>query len=62
MTRGDAPAPIYLLPGSGKDPKTAIEARARQGIGRLVLPVGAFLPDLEATLARFGETVIRLFR
>jgi probable F420-dependent oxidoreductase len=50
-----------LLPGSGKDPKAAIEERSRQGIARLVLPVGAFLPDLETNLARFGEKVIRNF-
>ena len=50
-----------LLPGSGKDPKAAIAERAKHGIGRLVLPVGAFLPDLEGNLARFGETVIGPF-
>lgn len=50
-----------LLPGSGKDPRAAIEARRDQGIGRLVLPVAPFLPDLESSLASFGETVIRPF-
>lgn len=49
-----------LLPGSGNDPHAAIEARAKRGIGRIVLPVGPFLPNLEESLARFGETVIRL--
>ena len=49
-----------LLPGSGKDAGAAIEARARHGIGRIVLPVGPFMPNLEESLARFGETVIRL--
>ena len=49
-----------LLPGSGKDARAAIEARARLGIGRIVLPVGPFLPNLEESLARFGEAVIRL--
>ncbi|MBS0549223.1 MAG: LLM class F420-dependent oxidoreductase [Proteobacteria bacterium] len=48
-----------LFPGSGKDPRAAVEARSRQGIDRIVLPVGAFGPDLESSLARFGDTVIR---
>jgi probable F420-dependent oxidoreductase len=50
-----------LLPGSGKDPRAAVEERISHGIGRIVLPVGAFMPDLETGLARFGETVIRPF-
>lgn len=50
-----------LLPGSSKDPRTAIEARAKQGVGRIILPVWRYLPDLEDGLGRFGETVIRLF-
>lgn len=50
-----------LLPGSGKDPRAAVEERISRGIGRIVLPVGAFLPDLEEGLARFGEKVIRSF-
>lgn len=65
---GRAPAEIEmlggcpdLLPGSAKDPKAAVEERRRHGISRLVLPVSAFLPDLETNLARFGETVIRNF-
>lgn len=48
-----------LFPGSGKDPRAALEARRRAGIDRIVLPVGAFGPDLESSLARFGDTVIR---
>ena len=48
-----------LLPGSGKDPHAAIAARAARGIGRIVLPVGPFMPNLEESLGRFGETVIR---
>ena len=48
-----------LLPGSGKDPHAAITARAARGIGRIVLPVGPFLPNLEESLGRFGETVIQ---
>lgn len=49
------------LPKSGKDPGTAVEERRRQGIDRIILPVHAFLPDLESNLASFGETVIRQF-
>ena len=48
-----------LLPGSDKDPRAAIEARAKQGVGRIVLPVWRYLPDLEDGLGRFGETIIR---
>jgi probable F420-dependent oxidoreductase len=50
-----------LLPGSGKDPRAAIEARAKQGVSRLILPVWRFLPDLEDGLGRFGETIVRPF-
>jgi probable F420-dependent oxidoreductase len=50
-----------LLPGSTKDPRAAIEERARQGVTRIVLPVWRFQPDLEDGLNRFGETVIRPF-
>ena len=49
------------LPKSGKDPKAAVEERKRRGIDRVILPVHAFLPELEASLSRFGETVIRQF-
>ncbi len=49
------------LPKSGKEPKTAVEERRRRGIDRIILPVHAFLPDLETNLGRFGETVIRQF-
>jgi probable F420-dependent oxidoreductase len=48
-----------LLPGSTKDPRAAIDARAKQGVSRIVLPVWRYLPDLEEGLERFGETVIR---
>ena len=48
-----------LLPGSTKDPRAAIEARAKQGVDRIILPVWRYLPDLEDGLGRFGETVIR---
>ena len=50
-----------LLPGSTADPRVAVEERARRGIGRIVVPVGPFVPDLEGSLMRFGETVIRPF-
>ncbi|MCF8532625.1 MAG: LLM class F420-dependent oxidoreductase [Reyranella sp.] len=50
-----------LLPGSGKDAEAAIKERAARGIGRIVLPSSAFMPNLEESLARFGETVIRPF-
>jgi probable F420-dependent oxidoreductase len=50
-----------LFPGSGKDPHAAVEERLSHGIGRIVLPIYAFMPDLEESLARFGETVIRPF-
>ncbi|GGG17572.1 hypothetical protein GCM10010964_02230 [Caldovatus sediminis] len=49
------------LPSSGQDPLAAVEERRARGIGRVVLPVTAFLPDLEESLPRFGETVIRAF-
>jgi probable F420-dependent oxidoreductase len=49
------------LPKSGKDPKAAVEERRRCGVGRIILPVHAFLPDLESNLGRFGETVIQQF-
>ena len=49
------------LPGSGKDPRAAVEERIARGIDRIVLPVGAFMPVLEESLAQFGETVIRPF-
>ena len=50
-----------LLPGSTTDPRAAIEARAKQGVDRIILPVWRYLPDLEDGLGRFGETVIRPF-
>jgi probable F420-dependent oxidoreductase len=49
------------LPGSGRDPLAAVEERRRRGVGRVVLPLGPFLPDLEESLPRFGERVIRPF-
>jgi alkanesulfonate monooxygenase SsuD/methylene tetrahydromethanopterin reductase-like flavin-dependent oxidoreductase (luciferase family) len=47
------------LPNSGSDPRAAVEERIARGAGRLALPVTAFLPDLETTLASFGEEIIR---
>ena len=49
------------LPNSGKDPLAAVEERRGRDIRRIVLPVDAFMPDLEESLSRFGETVIRPF-
>jgi len=39
-------------------PARPVEERIARGAGRLALPVTAFLPDLETTLARFGEEII----
>ena len=47
------------LPNSGPDPRAAVEERIARGAGRLALPVSGFLPDLETTLARFGEEIVR---
>ena len=49
------------LPGAA-DPHKAIEERRRLGVTRIALPAPAFLPDLEESLGRFGETVIKAFR
>jgi probable F420-dependent oxidoreductase len=50
-----------LSPKAGSDPRPAIEERAREGVTRVIVPVSSFLPDLEESLARFGEKVIRPF-
>jgi len=50
-----------LLPGSTVEPQAAVEERVRRGVGRIVLPVGPFMPSLEESLARFGEAVIQPF-
>lgn len=47
-----------VLPGSGKDALAAVAERAAAGVSRLALPVAAFMPDIEARLAAFGEAVI----
>jgi hypothetical protein len=46
------------LPGSGTEPLAAVEERVRAGIDRVALPIPAFMPDLEASIAKFGERVI----
>ena len=46
------------LPKSGKDPLAAVAERRARGVGRVVVPMTAFLPDIEEGLMRFGETVI----
>ncbi len=48
-----------VLPDSGKDPLQAVEAMAKAGVDRVVVPIAAFHRDLEAKLAEFGERVIR---
>ena len=50
-----------IAPKSGDDPRPAIEERIALGVGRVIVPVSVFLPDLEETLPRFGEKVIRQF-
>ncbi len=47
------------LPTSGSNARAAVEERIARGAGRLALPVTAFLHDLETTLARFGEEIIK---
>ncbi|MCW5746905.1 MAG: LLM class F420-dependent oxidoreductase [Alphaproteobacteria bacterium] len=49
------------LPDSGIDPRAAVEERIKRGVGRVALPLRAFMPNLEEGLQRFGETVIRPF-
>ncbi|TWT11843.1 LLM class F420-dependent oxidoreductase [Reyranella sp. CPCC 100927] len=47
------------LPQSGTDPRAAVEERIARGVKRVALPISAFMPDLEDSLPRFGESVIR---
>jgi probable F420-dependent oxidoreductase len=47
------------LPDAGKDPLAAVAERQAVGVDRVVLPVTAFKPDIEAGLSDFGERVIR---
>lgn len=46
------------LPGADADPLAAIAERAAQGIDRVALPLTPFMPDLEASVAKYGEEVI----
>ncbi len=50
-----------LLPSSTVEPQAAVEERKRRGVDRIVVPVGPFMPNLEESLARFGDTVIKPF-
>jgi len=68
LKAGRDPAAVELitgcpgaLPNAGGDPLAAVEERRRRGVGRVVLPLGPFLPNLEETLPAFGERVIRAF-
>jgi hypothetical protein len=63
---GRDPASIEVTTGlpaallkPGNDPLAAIADAKKRGIGRIALPVNAFMPDLEANLEAYGETVIR---
>ena len=46
------------LPGPENDPLRAVAERAARGVSRIVLPLPAFLPDLEARIGDYGEAVI----
>ncbi len=65
LAAGRAPEAIKVmagcpdaLPGSGKDPLSAVAEREAAGVSRIVLPVSAFENNLEEMLADFGEKVI----
>jgi probable F420-dependent oxidoreductase len=47
------------LPKPGNDPLGAIADAAKRGVGRIALPVNAFMPDLEASLQEYGEKVLK---
>ena len=47
------------LPGSGHDALEVIKEKQKQGIQKVVLPLDAFLPDMEPSILRFGEEIIR---
>lgn len=55
-------AQIKLLSGCpgalGPEPLAAVEERRARGVHQLVVPVTAFLPNLEEKLGEFGERVI----
>jgi probable F420-dependent oxidoreductase len=46
------------LPGADGDPIAAIAERTAAGVDQVALPLPAFMPDFETTLAAFGEQVI----
>ena len=50
---------LGAFPNSGQDPLAAVEERQQRGAQRLVMPVTAFLPNLEENLMNFGEKVIQ---
>jgi len=50
-----------ISPKGDSDPRAAIEERISQGVNRVIVPVAAFMPDLEQSLPRFGEKIIRPF-
>jgi len=50
-----------VSPKGDGDPRAAIEERIAQGVNRVIVPVASFMPDLEQSLPRFGEKIIRPF-
>ena len=50
-----------VSPKGDGDPRAAIEERITQGVNRVIVPVASFMPDLEQSLPRFGEKIIRQF-
>ena len=46
------------LPESSDHPLTAVEERAGRGVDRVVLPLPAFMPDIEKNLETFSREVI----
>ena len=56
---GRLPRPPARLDAWSRRPPS--RSASRRGVGRIVLPVGPFMPNLEESLARFGETVIKPF-
>jgi probable F420-dependent oxidoreductase len=50
-----------VSPRADSDPRPAIEERIAQGVDRVIVPVASFMPNLEESLPRFGEKVIRPF-
>ncbi len=50
-----------VSPKGDIDPRPAIEERIAQGVSRVIVPVSSFMPDLEDSLPRFGDKIIRQF-